>query len=88
MEAPQPPASSRRTAWRRAAGWALRHVLLPMRWFAAGWAPMPCTDGSEWDPPAPSVRTGPPAGHPERSMAGVPPTPVERELWARLAEPI
>lgn len=67
----------------RAAAWALRHLLLPMRWLAVGWAPMPGCDGTEWHPPRPSS-CGLPPGHPERLLAGVPPTPVERELWARL----
>ncbi|MFI6154528.1 DUF6059 family protein [Kitasatospora sp. NPDC051170] len=71
----------------RAGAWALRHLLLPMRWLTLVWAPMPGCDGTEWTPPLRSPCTGPPAGHPERLVAGVPPTPVERELWARLGRP-
>ncbi|MFF4821345.1 DUF6059 family protein [Kitasatospora sp. NPDC001309] len=85
------PRSARR---RRAAAWALRRILLPMRWFAVGWAPLPGCDGSEWagpsarpGSPSPPSPVGPPAGHPERLLVGVPPTPVERELWAGLTRP-
>lgn len=91
---------------RRAGRWALEHLLLPMRWYAAGWGvPVPLFDGTEQpDPqtsgpqtsdrrtpgprsPGPQAPTvaGPPAGHPERLVPGVPPTPVERDLWERLA---
>ncbi|MGW4897289.1 hypothetical protein ACWEQL_34280 [Kitasatospora sp. NPDC004240] len=70
---------------RRLGRWLLRHVLLPMRWFAVGWAPMPPFEGAEWLDPEPPARPGPRAVHPERLMTGVPPTPVERELWERLA---
>lgn len=86
---------------RRAGRWALEHLLLPMRWYAAGWGvPVPLFDGTEQpdprtsDPRTPGPRSpgpqaptlaGPPAGHPERLVPGVPPTPVERDLWERLA---
>ncbi|MCX5208627.1 hypothetical protein OG689_04840 [Kitasatospora sp. NBC_00240] len=57
--------------------------------------PVPLFDGTEQcdpqtsDPqtsdPQTSAGAGPPAGHPERLVPGVPPTPVERDLWERLA---
>ncbi|WP_111488986.1 DUF6059 family protein [Peterkaempfera bronchialis] len=64
----------------------LHHILLPMRWYAAGWGvPIPPFDGTEQPDPQTPAPSGPPVGHPERLVPGVPPTPVERDLWERLA---
>jgi hypothetical protein len=41
----------------------------------------------EQDGSAAETAVGPPPGHPERPAGFRPPTPAERELWARLQAP-
>ncbi|MET0426787.1 MAG: DUF6059 family protein [Actinoplanes sp.] len=70
---------ARRSRWRRA--WRLvgRAIVLGLQHYGASQVGMRLPA-----PPPPSGVREPPAGHPERLAAGLPPTSAESQLWAQL----